>query len=397
MKRTKTWILIILGAILLVSVILAICVGQRVIPTVNHALRIAELLRPIQEAENQTMHLDISAEVNGTPLILDSDIFLVTEDEMPFLAMEQKGAAIYVWENVLFLENGKAFRIGDKLQTTAFSYPVLLPYIGSLYETLKITAQEQNSGTTYSVTVTGEQVETLLKIASLANTLPADGIDSLQLQLTEKNGRLDTIVFSGSGWQDGTDVQLCVTVSGFRILAPGDYPIPEAVKLSAATVDPDSLFSLTEDLYRLVLALAPFADMESIDGTLALAVDCGLIQLHTSMRLSDLKTFSDPQIDPEKLQALPQLLGWLCMEGDIRCIQNGNSYEYVLALDQQAMQDLSLMILPELGQYSNNLTAGSVTILLENDEISSMEVSIAGEISVLVVQVPLTVSAAFIF
>lgn len=397
MKKIKTWILIILGAILLVFVILAVCIGQRVIPTVNHALQIAELLRPMQEAENQTMHLDISAEVNGTPLILDSDIFLVTEDEMPFLAMEQKGAAIYVWENVLFLENGKAFRIGDKLQTTAFSYPDLLPYIGSLYETLKITAQEQNSGTTYSVTVTGEQVETLLEIASLANTLPADGIDGLQLQLTEKNGRLDTIVFSGSGWQDGTDVQLCVTVSGFRILAPGDYPIPEAVKLSAATVDPDSLFSLTEDLYRLVLALAPFADMESIDGTLALAVDCGLIQLHTSMRLSDLKTFSDPQIDPEKLQALPQLLGWLCMEGDIRCIQNGNFYEYVLALDQQAMQDLSLMILPELGQYSDNLTAGSVTILLENDEISSMEVSIAGEISVLVVQVPLTVSAAFTF
>lgn len=397
MNRSKKIILIVLGVIALAVVIGAICIGLRVAPTVNHVLRISELLQPMLDAKNQTMHVAVSAEINGDTLDLESDIFLVSEEGVPYLVAQQDGTAIYVTDNVVFLENGKAFKLGDTMQIQMESYEELLPQIKVLYEALKITTEETDSKTDYSITVTGEQVDALLAAASPREALPVDGIEELNLCLTERNGKLDQIRFSGNGELEGTSVMLHVTLSGFRILASGDYPIPEAVKQSAATVDPDALFSLTEDLYRLVLALAPLADMESIDGTLALSVDCGLLQLDTRMELSNLKNTSNNQIDPKKLQALPEMLGWLCVEGEITCAQNGDAYVYTLVLDHASMKELSQMILPELVQYSGDLTEGSTSIILEGNRVSSMQVSIKGKINVLIAQIPVAIGAEFTF
>ena len=397
MKRSKKTILIVLCVVLLTIGIGALCIGLQVAPTVNHALRIAELLQPVIDAENQTMHIAVSAEFGGNDLSAESDVYLVTEDGTSYLALEQNGNSVYISNNILFLENGKAFKIGDKLQKQTASYEDLLAHIGVLYETLKITAEETESQRIYSVTVTGEDVKNLLEAASLGEALPVEGVEKLKLQVTERNGKLDQISFFGSGNADGAAAQLHVTLSGFRILAAGDYPIPDAVKQAAATVDPDTLFSLTEDLYRLVLALAPFANMESIEGTLALTVDGGPLQLDTEMQLADLKTASHSQLDSEKLHALPEMLGWLCMEGDISCTPKGGGYVYALELDEDAMQQLSRMILPELAQYSGNLTEGSVTILLEKKTITSMDVSIEGKISALITNIPIMVNARFLF
>ena len=395
--KNKKWVLTILGIMLFIVVIAAVCIGLRAAPTVNHALRISELLQPVLDTENQTMHIAASAEFGGRTLAVESDVYLVTADGLSFLSIAQNGTAVYVADHVLFLENGKAFQIGDQLQAQAASYKDLLPHIGALYEALKITAEEAENETAYSITVTGEQVDTLLAAASLGETLPVNGIEKLNVCLTERNEKLERITFSGNGTLDGTSVSLNVTLSGFRVLAAGDYPIPENVKQSAATVDANELFSITEDLYRLALALTPFADMESIDGTLALTVDCGLLQVDTDLKLSDLKTTSGSQLDPEKLQALSEMLGCLCMEGDISCTPKGNAYVYALELDQQGMQDLSQMILPELSQYSGNLTAGSATVILEDSTITSMNVSIEGKISALIAQIPITVGAEFTF
>lgn len=395
MKNKRT-LLILLGIVLAVALIGILCIGLRVAPTVNHALRISELLQPVVNAQNQTLHIAASVGIGEKTVNVESDIFLVTEEDRDFLVLEQNGNAIFVSGNVLYLENGKAFKIGDEMQVQLTAYEDLIPQIGALYDTLAITAAETENETVYSITVTGEQMETLLAAASLGDALPVEGIRQLHLQLTEKNGKLEQIRFSGDGTFDQTAITLDVVMSGFRILAAGDYPIPGEVKHSAATVDPDSLFSLTEDLYRLVLALIPLTEAETLGGTLELTVDCGPIQLDTQLQLSELQT-SAGSVDPEKLQALPEMLGWLCMEGDIRCAPENNGYVYTLALDQQSMQELAGMILPELQQYGGSLTEGSVTILLENGEIRSMNVSITGKINALITKIPVEIGAGFSF
>lgn len=180
-----------------------------------------------------------------------------------------------------------------------------------------------------------------------------------------------------------------MTLSGFRILAAGDYPIPDTVKEAAASVNRAELFSLTKDLFRLVKALMPFADMDSISGALALAVDCGPLQLDTRMDLSDLKTASGSRLDPEKLQKLPEALGLMSMKGDLSCTKDGSAYMYRLVLDQPALQ--------ELARYSGDLTEGEASLRLENNTVVSMKVSMKGSVRALLVQLPVSVSAELIF
>ena len=394
MKRSKKTVL---GVILLIVVITAVCLGLRGTPGVDHALRISGLLQPMMEAQDQTLHVAVSAEVDADTIGWESDVYLITEGDTRFLVLEQRGTTLYIADHVLFLENGKAFRLGDEMQTHVASYWDLLPRIGALYDILKITEEETGDGAVYEITVNAEQADALLALMSLEDALPVQSVKKLDLSLAEKNGELESIRFSGNGNLDGTAVAVQAELSDFRILAPGDYPIPEAVKESAANVDPDGLFSLTEDLYRLVLAMQPLADLESIDGTLALAVDCGLIQLDTEMELSHWKGASTGQIDWEQLQALPEMLILVCMEGDVSCTQTGNAYAYALELDQQAIQRLARMILPELGQYSGNLTEGSVRILLEGNAVTSMRVAIGGKIKTLLGNIPVSVAAEFEF
>lgn len=397
MKGSKKTLLTVLAVVLVAAVAGVLCIGLRAASAVSHGVRISELLQPVLTAENQTVHIAVSAGIGRDSLELESDLFLVTEDGTAYLAVHRNETAVYVADNVLFLENGKAFRIGEKLQFQSFSYEELLPQIEALYEVLKITAAETEEETAYSVTVTGEQAAALLAAASLGEALPVEGIEKLELSLTEKNGKLDRISFSGNGKLEGTSAAVQVILSGFRILAPGDYPIPGAVKQSAASVDPEELFSLTEDLYRLLLALAPLADSDAISGHLKLTVDCGLLQLDTGMPLSDLKTAADGRLDPEKLQALPEMLGWLFLEGQISCSREGGAYLYELALDQSAMKELSRMILPELTQYGADLTEGKVSIMLDADKITSMGVDIEGKIDALIARIPVTVGAEFTF
>ena len=396
MKKSKKILLIIL-CVLLAGAIGAVCIGARIVPTVDHALRISELMQPVTEAQNQAMHISVSARIGEESVSLGSDVYMVTEDNIQYIALEQNGMVLYIADNILLLENGNAFKLGEKMQEQTASYEALLPQIAALYDVPKITAEKTETETVYSVAVTGDRVDTLLAAVSLGESLRVEGIQMLDLQLTEKNEKLNTIRFSGKGELNGTAVGLDVTVSGFRILAPGDYPIPEAVSHAVATVDPNGLFSLTEDLFRLVSGLAPLADMEAIDGSLALRADCGLLQLDTEMKLSDLKTSASGQIDPEQLKNLPEMIGLLCMEGEISCTQTDVGYVYSLELDEEAMQQLSRMILPELAQYSESLSEGMVTILLEGPTITSLEVFIEGIISALIAQIPISVRATFSF
>ena len=170
MKKSKKTVLIVLCVVLLTIGIGALCIVLQVAPTVNHALRIAELLQPVIDAENQTMHIATSAEFDGRMLAMESDVYLVTEDGVSYLALEQGGNAVYISGNVLFLENGKAFKLGDTMQPQVQSPDALLPQIGALYEVLKITTEETDSQRVYSVTVTGEQVKTLLEAAALGGS-----------------------------------------------------------------------------------------------------------------------------------------------------------------------------------------------------------------------------------
>lgn len=120
-KEYRNAILIIFCVIFLVVILVAVCFGMRLAPTVNHALRISELLQPMLNSKNQAMHLSVSAQLGSKALAVESDVYLVAEDGLSYLAVERNGACVYIADNLMFLENGKAFKLGDKLQADTAS------------------------------------------------------------------------------------------------------------------------------------------------------------------------------------------------------------------------------------------------------------------------------------
>lgn len=391
--KNKKYLFIVVGVLVALLVAACLVLGRTVLPTVNHAVKIVEVLEPVLNAENQSMCMDAEVTVGGESITLGCKVYLVQEDDVPYLVIEQNGYSIYVTDNILLLENGKAFKIADGMHSQLAGYGDLLPLISSLYEILEINAVESDMETTYRIWVSGAQAQQLLNVIFPTEEVVLDGVEELQVSLTAKDKTLERIELSA----DAKGVQLHVTISDFYILSAGEYSIPAVISETAASVDRDNLFSLTEDLYRLVLALEPFSDMDSINGSLKLTADCGLIQLDTTMDLADLKNTTNTQIDPESLQALPEILGWLCMEGDISCTETGGRYVYSLVLDQNSMKELSRMILPEIASYTGDLTEGSVFVILEGDRIASMQVAIKGEINALIARIPVALGAEFSF
>lgn len=395
MKNKKIFLALI--AILIAVAVSIGIVAARVVPKVNHSLRIGQLLQPLLDAPNQGMRMAVQGTLEGKSFQVDSRIYRIREAETDYLVLERNGHAVYFANHALFLENGKAFAIGDSMKMQPEEFEELLSRIGSLFGLLDITATQTDARTTYAITVTGEQVDALLAAASLGQELPVEDLQKLELQLTEQNGVLETIVLFGGGDLKGASASVQITLSDFQVLDAGAYAIPTPVRQQAATVNPQELFSLTEDLYRLALALAPLAEQMQLDGTLELAVNCGLLQLDTRVNLADLNSASLPEADSEMLKALPEMLGWMCMEGQLRCTVEDNGYLYELVLDQGNMQDLVSMILPEVAGYADFLTEGKVQIRLENGRLESMGVSVAGKIPALITQIPVTIQAAFLF
>lgn len=391
--KNKKYLFIVVGVLVALLVAACLILGRTVLPTVNHAVKISDVLKPMLNAENQSMCVNAEITVGGESITLGCKVYLVQEDDVPYLVIEQNGYSIYVTDNILLLENGKAFKIADEMRSQLAGYGDLLPLISSLYEAFEITAEESGAETIYHIRATGAQAQQLLASIFTTEEEMLDSVGDLQVSLITLDKTLDRIELSA----DTKEIKINATVSDFRILSAGEYSIPAVISETAATVDTDNLFSLTEDLYRLVLALEPFSNMDSINGSLKLTADCGLIQLDTTMDLADLKNTTNTQIDPESLQALPEILGWLCMEGNISCTETGGRYVYSLVLDQNSMKELSRMILPEIASYTGDLTEGSVFVILEGDRIASMQVAIKGEINALIARIPVALGAEFSF
>lgn len=416
MKENKKKWYIVIGVVVAIvaAVILYFCIAY--LPKLQVGKEISDLLQPLLTEENQSMHLDISADLAGELVDFESDIYLVKEDETKYIVMEQYDFPIYVVDNVLYLENGHAFKIAEEMQTQSVEYKDLFLQIAAAYEVFDITCVKTDLETGYSVNVTGEQVQELLRIVMPASAGAGDGvskllssIENLNLQMSARNDKLDQIEMSGSADIDGKSVQVEIVISEFQVLDAGEYAIPDVVMETVKTVDKDALFNLTEDLYRLIVAFEQFSKQETPTGTVTLSANCGIIDFRQTYDLKELENLADTgnagtagtigngSVDAEAVENLPAMIGFLCMEGEISCTETDGVFVYQLALDQKMMGTIAEAVAPELVNYVLNLTKGIAEVTIEEEQVSTIKIQIDGSVRVLFTDVPMEVGAEFVF
>ncbi len=413
-KKKRYLLLGVIGAVLLGILIF---IGVKILPKVQIGKEISDLLQPLITEENQSMHLDISADFANELVDFNSDIYLVKDEETKYVVMDQYDFPIYIVDNVLYLENGHAFLIAEEVQSQSAEkvvYEDLFLQIAAAYEMFDITCVKTDLETRYSVTVTGEQVQELLQLA-VPTGLDSKGqeqellsyIKNLNVQMTARNDKLDRIEMAGSADIGDTAVQVNIVISEFNVLDAGEYVIPDVIKDAVKTVDKDSLFSLTKDLYRLLVAFEQFSKQETSNGTVTLRANCGIINFKQTYDLKDFENLGNAGntgdadntdsdlVDTESIEKLPEMIGFLCMEGEITSTEMDNGYEYKLTLDKTSMQKIAEMVVPELVNYVVTMKEGTVVVMLENDSISSITIEIDGSIKVFFSEVPAEVGVTF--
>ena len=111
----KKWKIVIGILLMIVAVIVGyFCVG--IFSRLKVGKEITNLLQPMLTEENKSMHLHIAADVNEESFLLDSDIYMLNEDDRSYVVMEQMNVPIYFTENLLFFENGHAFKLSEEVE-----------------------------------------------------------------------------------------------------------------------------------------------------------------------------------------------------------------------------------------------------------------------------------------
>lgn len=113
-NKTVKYVGIVIAIVLLLGI--GVIVVKAIFPTINTTLEITNALEPFLNAKSKAMHLAIDAEIEGKSTQLDLDVNSITEDSTDYLVVKHENAVFYVVDDMLLLENGKAFLISDKEQ-----------------------------------------------------------------------------------------------------------------------------------------------------------------------------------------------------------------------------------------------------------------------------------------
>lgn len=367
------------------------------LPRLQTGNEIANVLRPVLEAENQSMKLDVEADFAEESFELEAEIYLVNEGDVKFFVLDQNEYPLYIVDNILFMQNGKAYKIAEQMQTQVSEYQSLFIEIAAAYELFEITKTETDNETCYEIVVTGEQAATLLEAMMPTDNELIRDIENIYVKLITSDEQLNRVEVSGGANVNDAAVQVLVTISDFKVLSEGEYTIPDIIKESLKTVDQDALFNLTEDLYRLIVGVNKFSDFENINGTVSLYANLGVLQMSKEVDLAQLKEGLSDVENPEDIQEIPAVIAFLCMEGDISCVEIDGKYVYTLSLNQDSMKKIASSIAPEIVNYVVNLTEGIAEVVIEDGSVSNMSVDIKGGLNLLVTEFPVEVGAEFIF
>ena len=394
--KKKTKILLGVGLIFVAALVV---VAMLFFPKVKSGSEIAALLKPVISAENQSMDVNVKFTVAGKETDIHTKLYWITEADKTYFVIEQDGFSAYIIDNVLYLENGHAFLISDReAEVNIKSIDAdMFSHIAALYEALEITTTKDGDENKYTVEVAGEDATSLVShvLPDIYNELSE--LDSLKVDITAKENVLTSVAYSGGATVNGKQMAVEVSVNHFDTLEPGERKIPEEIKTAVQNVNKDELFSITKDLYRLMVAFADLASQETIEGKVTISANGGFISFKKTYDLSELATNPSDIENAAEIENLPEMIALMCTEGEISCTEEVDGFHYVLKLEKRAMEQIMESVMPSSLEEMIKLSKGNVEIIVEGNKINSIEIGIAGSVQSLFTKIQSRVGVEFVF
>lgn len=316
------------------------------------------------QTDLDTKHLETEVHVNATEI-----------DEKKVVCIEQMGIPLYFCDDVIFLENGKAYSVSELTP----EYTKLLSQLVTLYQAVEIKTSSEGSQKVHQISIKQEDAKEILEILVPSLALELSETQTLNVELMEENEGLKEIRFNSTGALNDS-AKTTITVSAELVVKEIEesYDIPQLVQDAIKADSYEVVGELNQDMFRLLFAWMNLEKEEQTEMKWSFSADCGPISINESGN-SEISTQEAATI-PERLL---EIVYQVCLNGTFNCSESGENYIYTLILDEEGMKNLVTAIAPEAAEMELILDSGSIQLVVEKEEFCEMKIGCEGSTEIL--------------
>lgn len=417
-EKKRRWLMPVLLAL---GLLLGICgtTAFFLLPDLLAGKGAYEVLSAYNAQEKLSMTLDVDAKLDDTSLPLTAQITRGTFDGARVTEILQDGRALYYANDTVFLENGAAYQIGAALP----DYSRILELTMQLYQLVDVEAVDG----VYTITAGGEAAGEVLALLLPAAMDILPDTDELRVELVTERGALRSVEFYGSGNLRGSAESSFSLTSTLCVQEKAEpLELPDAVAKALREGDYAATEILSEDVYELLAGWQELSGRDFWSAQTSLCADCGVLELEKTLQLArwlengtdiycvkengyglyvSQNTICDrsgnavsaanaANLDCTKLF---DALYSVCMQASVSCEHAGRTSTYTLALDEDAMAELSHVIAPETEKMNMSFTSGAASIVMAEGKIERVEIGMAGTVQTVLSRMDSRVAAALDF
>ena len=417
-KKERRWVTPLL-------VVLALLVGIGgtaaffVVPDLIAGKGAYDILKSYAEADTLSMDLQVEAVIDGKSYPISVQLDRVTTEGQRIHVIRENGRHLYYADGAVFLENGDAYKIAAAFP----DYTKLLEQTLTLYRHVDM---EAINGT-YSITAEKQDAKAILELLIPAAATILSDTDSLKVNLITEGTVLKRIEFAGGGSLNDESKTAYSIHAVLTILdTTREVQIPGAVTDTIASGEYESMEELSGDLYRLANGWKALNERSALAADLFLSADCGPLVLNESVELYRWQTDNEPifcvqengyalyfsedtvcdskgnaisaasasNVDAAKLLDIAYTA---CMNASANCTAKGDEYIYTISMDEEGMKAVAYAIAPEAEKLNISFGTGSIQVVLRDDTIESISISISGSVQIILSRADVSIGAQLQF
>jgi len=408
-RRRKRLLIILLAA--------ALVLGAAAVAVLHFAPAISNmelfmLLRSYTEQPALDMDASLALTRDGESFRADAEIFTTEAEGQRVTCLTWQDIPLYLCDGVVLLENGKAFRLDGVLP----DYSRLLSDAASLYRYLDVTVSEQNDVRVYHAEADRQKAAELFLPFITPYVPDVRTPDAVFLDLSVADGELKSLRLT---WE----AKNMTATADFLLRADmSEHTLPQEVRSALVTGDYKNAPDQSEDIRQLFTAWTELLSREPLTANVMLKADIGPFLLdetllwqrttsykQTLSRISRRDTTlyftkdaastegglaietGDPSLTDAA--ALLRLSYEAILLGDADCTETQAGSQYSLALGKEAMTAFAAAVAPGADTDAVSFEEGELRLNVKDGAVTGLFVQCRGELRVVRLEIPASVSA----
>ncbi len=396
-KHKKTVLISALCAVAVMSLTAAVLLFSNVRTDVSAYRMMKNFL-----SEETDVAVKVTVETDKEESEWETTVHRVSADGTILNCAEPYGVSLYFRSGLVCLDNGRVFRFADSLLDESRLLELIRKTAGSA----ELTRTKNGDLVCYEAQLGEDGIESAAR--SLLPEKYAESVkaESLAFTAEEKEGKLSSLVISGSGTMK--DGQHCEVRASLRPQPMEERPVlPQKVLDALQRGEEEQTETLDMDFLLLISAWLRNERADTVSASIGVRADCGVVDLDSAYSYTRQKTagsdihcisgsrfrlyFSDAGACTESGEALStaeiraadtaQLITIakeICLNGRFDHEKSGNRDLYTVALDSEGASGVLEKILPDLNGLNVDYKTNELTVTLTDGRLSRIDLRCEG-------------------